>query len=373
MQSFLFNILPIAWVYDAEINITELDADFSNHLADVKKGYEDMYPMIEFKGKINCNIKENRSITVSRSTSSAVFFSGGADAFHTLIAHIDEKPLLVTLYGADIHLKDAAGIANVREFVSKIGKRFSLENTGITTSFRNIINKNLLSVKVKESGDDWWHGFQCGIGLIGHVAPLVYLLGLKKIYIASSYSKHVQGQYTCASDPSIDNNVYFCGGRVYHDGYEYSRLEKVRDIVKYSQENNIRIPLRVCWESTGGYNCSKCEKCLRTIFAIIAEGGNPEEFGFTWNEKLKKMCRKNMKTQFIMTKMRIEVQWIPIQNRLCEQREKFDEYRWLMNLDFSNFNNMPIKRWKRSIPYRAWRKIRRKVSRLIEICMVKQQ
>ena len=42
--------------------------------------------------------------------------------------------------------------------------------------------------------------------------------------------------------------------------------------------------LRVCWESAGGSNCCHCEKCLRTILAIYAEGADPRDFGFDYED-----------------------------------------------------------------------------------------
>jgi len=53
-----------------------------------------MYPEFSFKGKINVkNIIKN---TYSNDNS-LVLFSGGVDAFQTLLSHIDEKPYLLTL------------------------------------------------------------------------------------------------------------------------------------------------------------------------------------------------------------------------------------------------------------------------------------
>ena len=78
----------------------------------------------------------------------------------------------------------------------------------------------------KYANDDWWHGFQHGIGLIGHAAPLAYLFNIDNLYIASSYTIKDKGKVTCASDPTIDNYVKFSDCHVIHDGYEYGRQEK---------------------------------------------------------------------------------------------------------------------------------------------------
>ena len=41
----------------------------------------------------------------------------------------------------------------------------------------------------------------------GHAAPLAFNLKLKTVYIASSYTK--DDDVTCASSPTIDNNVEY--------------------------------------------------------------------------------------------------------------------------------------------------------------------
>ena len=52
---FLCNVLPIAWIFDGEIIIDEVDEDFYNSISNFKKGYIDMYPKIDFLGKLTVN------------------------------------------------------------------------------------------------------------------------------------------------------------------------------------------------------------------------------------------------------------------------------------------------------------------------------
>lgn len=48
----LANLLPMIWVYDAEIFVPLCDKDFYDSINDFKKGYEEMYSMLHFGGKI---------------------------------------------------------------------------------------------------------------------------------------------------------------------------------------------------------------------------------------------------------------------------------------------------------------------------------
>jgi hypothetical protein len=57
---------------------------------------------------------------------------------------------------------------------------------------------------------------------------------------------------------------------VVHWGASYTRPDKLRAVV---DERLVKKHLRVCWENRDKkYNCSKCEKCIRTMLTIEALG-----------------------------------------------------------------------------------------------------
>lgn len=285
----LANILPIAWLYSAEVSVPVCDADFFECISDVKRGYENMYPMMRFGGGLEAGRLEDNP---GNRGGSVCFFSGGVDAFDTLIRHVEEHPLLLTLRGADVSLDDDEGWNRVRGHIEEVGKDFGIGWLTVESTFRGFLDYDVLNSKVTLSGDDWWHGFQHGLGLIGHAAPIAYLLGKETVYIASSFTAEDVGA-TCASDPSIDNYVRFCGARVMHDGYECSRQDKARNIVRFSCETGTPVKLRVCWESDGGSNCCTCEKCGRTILELMAEDADPRDFGFEYtHQKFNYLMRK---------------------------------------------------------------------------------
>ena len=276
----LTNILPISWIYDAEIIVPVCDEDFYDSISDFKRGYKAMYPMIHFGGKMTIKALEKNNCRSAHGAT--MFFSGGVDAFCTLIRHREEKPTLIMLWGADISLEDTTGWTIVNEHLVEVSKTFGVDYITVKSGFRRFFKEGVLSQKVKSSGDGWWHGFQHGIGIIGHAAPVMHALGMKKVYIASSYTATDKGKVTCASDPTIDNYVRFLGSTVIHDGYELTRQDKIKIITQFSHETGIKVPLRVCWESKGGANCCHCEKCWRTILGVYATGANPKEFGFDY-------------------------------------------------------------------------------------------
>ncbi len=277
---FLTQILPIAWILDVEIVVKELDKDFYNSIPSFKMGYINMYPALTFKGEL----KVDRIVSNSTGTQnkSGAFFSGGLDAFATLIAHVDEKPLLILVHGADIRTSNQAGWDIVLRQNTATAKIFGTELVYVKSNFTEFLNQKELNSLVWSVKENWWHGFQHGIGLIGLGAPISYVNGLNVIYIAASHTAN--DNVTCASDPSIDNFVRFSDCSISHDQYECNRLDKTRNICNYVTRNHLSVFLRVCFRAESGNNCCNCEKCLRTAAGIEILGYDPKDFGFYKNE-----------------------------------------------------------------------------------------
>lgn len=347
---FVGNILPIVWIFDAKIYMNSIDKNFYVHIEEIKKGYKDMYPMLDFKGEIIADCIEDNAVSVEKGYS-ATFFSGGVDAYTTLFRHMEEKPFLITLWGADIKLEDIQGWNNVWKHTQDVAKEFNLQALSIKSDFRSVIDEEKLSQKVIDSKDGWWHGFQSGIGIITHAASIALGLNIDKVYIASSFSEKVKGKYTCASDPTIDDYIFYANGRTIHDGYELNRQQKIQYIVKRKKEEEKDVKLRVCWESSGGENCCRCEKCYRTILELVSEGEDPNEYGFYWDVQGIRQCKRDLKYKIIRPQFSVDQCYPEIQKRLIQNKshvQNYKEYKWLEHYDFSKFNNGLIKRLNNS-------------------------
>lgn len=270
-------LLPIAWVTDCYIELNELDEDFFNSIPNFKDGYVKMYPKINFGGKIIAG-KLIKSNVIPESDKVGAFFSGGLDAFATLVAHATEKPMLITVRGSDIHTDNEKAWAIVTDQNRATAERFDCEFATVSSNFTEMLFQQRLNDLVSKVDENWWHGFQHGLGLLGLAAPLAYINRLKIVYIAASHT--ISDHVTCASDPSIDNYVRFCGCRVVHDQYECSRFEKTQNICRFVKKTGLKVFLRVCFRETEGHNCCVCEKCLRSAAAIAVLGYNPSDYGF---------------------------------------------------------------------------------------------
>ncbi len=336
---FVTNILPIAWIHNSIIILDELDSDFYGSINDFKKGYEKMYPTMKFECqfKINKIVKNDKNI----GDGTGCFFSGGLDAFSTLITNIKDKPLLINLQGSDLSLRCDKILAGMRENILETGRQFGLETVFVRSSFRSVLKEKKCNSLVKPiSGDNYWHGFQHGIAIIGHAAPVAYNHKLKKIYIAASFTEG--DNVTCASDPTIDNFVKLSATSISHDGYGLSRVDKSRIIGEYLRKNNKRINIRVCLNDYRLKNCQNCEKCFRTIYGFIAAGYDPELAGFCNSGKMHKKVKRAFKYRILLGHTR---HWDKIKANIAKDKTlaNNEDLKWILDYDFSKCNEKKIK------------------------------
>lgn len=336
---FVCNVLPIIWLTNATLELAELDYDFYHAIDEFKQGYVNMYQDCCFQGNVNVGTLVKN--TVEHQDKSATFFSGGVDAYCTLLEHLSEKPYLIAMWGADIPYSDKMGWEVLYRQLAAKAKELQLPLYTVHSNCRDILNVAALEASFHQMlHDDWWSGAQNGIGLISHAALLSYLLGIKKLYIAASYCK--EAYHTSASDPSIDNFVRFCGVQTIHDSF-ISRQQKIRTIIQKKCEENIPIHLHVCWVTTDGNNCCVCEKCNRTIMAFFAEAENPADYGFPSDLGVYRRCAKLCKTSLYYKEDLLpfwkDIQKAAVNNRKKIRKSGLEPYiRWIYTADFEKIN-----------------------------------
>ena len=345
---FVCNVLPIVWLTNSKLCLPELDQDFYECIPQVRAGYEKIFPESAFLGEV---IPEKIvACETPAKGGTAALFSGGLDATQTLISHINENPHLISIWGSDIRYDNQKGWDVVHQGIAETAQRFALPDVVIRSNFREFDKENVCDREFAgQLKDGWWHGVKHSMGLLGHVAPYVYLMKLKTVYIASSNCP-ADGLVRCASSPWTDNYVRFAGCQVVHDGYEYSRQDKAHNVVEFCKETGNILKLHACWESQKGSNCECCEKCYRTMTAIIAEGGDPVEFGFKNAKTTIKSMRYCIIESSRLSKHLAEHHWLHIQKRilanvdLVKQGPYWKNVKWLCKTDFMQFHKakMPV-------------------------------
>lgn len=332
---FISNIIPLVWITDSLLKVPQVDESFYVGLEKIRNGYQKMFPKVKFKGEIIYDaIVKNEYLPEQEAAS---LFSGGLDAVTTYIRIKEKKPMLITEYGwyGDEKYNNEVWEADKRNAI-KFANENNIKNIFIQSNYGIFINSKEIDKDYREVLDDtWWHGLHHGLAIISAAIPVAVKLKIECIYIASSNSPLFE--IPCASDPSVDNFIKFASGNVFHDAYELTRQEKVKVVTDYYSQNKQTVNIRVCFKEEE--NCCRCEKCLRTIFGILAEGGNPRDFGFELPENFTEILINNFKKEAkSITDTFIVMYWEVIQRRAQENKKNIPNkelMNWFLDLNFN--------------------------------------
>ena len=328
------NLLPFSWLTDTIIWVNEIDQTFYDSIPKLKYAYAEMYPSIHFGGSLIAAKIVNNSYTPQRKA--LQLFTGGVDATTTLLRILDKKPLLVNTFGwfSDDIDEDNSQFKSDQKAIQQFAATNDLDSVFCRSNFATFILPAPISKLIRKYvRETWFHGFQHSVAFLGCAAVIGYHYKVSTMYIASSYTF---GQNTtCASDPRIDSQFSCASLRTIHDGYELSRQQKVQYILSKQRDMSQRFNLRVC--SFQNENCCSCEKCLRTMLAIVAEGGDVAQLGFSPSKNLLDSLKDFLAHSIMeIDPLRVPL-WEEIIDRMAENKEHISElqvYEFLSTFDF---------------------------------------
>ena len=333
---FVMNMMPFIWISGSELLVDSLDETFFYSLNDVLEGFKKVHPKVEFSGKLSVEQLEKNEYKVDNN-SKAMLFSGGVDAVSTLVTHMDEKPMLINIWGADIHPDDNNNHLLIKKDLENFSNEVGLPFFFIRSSIRWCFDERYLSEYYRDMiHDTWWHGMQHGVGLLSLLAPYDYVKKIAINYIASSYTEQDVGVVKCISYPFVDSMLKIASTICIHDGFEKRRIDKVENIVLYLKEMDKKLSLKVCFRPQNGENCCKCEKCLRTMSAILIMNGEVRNYGFNPDYRIvekyiKKFCDKTIFDESVL------MFWRDIRDYVIEHGTKNSNMGWLSSYKFNTF------------------------------------
>lgn len=193
------------------------------------------------------------SLSGSRQPRAGLFFSGGVDSFHSLLAcgrHIDD---LIFVHGFDVPLTDVrradACERMLREVAASTGQRMIRVRT-------NLRQHPLLGPL------PWGRTHGGALAAVGHA------LADHVTSILISSSNPITHQAGWGSHWALDHHWSSARLRVEHVGAQCTRDQKLSAVAPHAL---VRRHLRVCWENRDmELNCGRCEKCLRTQLGLLA-------------------------------------------------------------------------------------------------------
>jgi len=184
----------------------------------------------------------------------ALCFSGGVDAFHTLLAADQQIDTLVYVIGYDVSHRDRRRAASVTALLRTVAAETGRRSVVVTTNLRR---HPLLKAT------PWLRAFGGPLAAVGH------LLGPATGRILLSSDGLGFEHPEVGSRPSTDPLHTSARLTVEHVAHNVTRLDK---IARLAAEPLVQRHLRVCWQNEGNrLNCGRCEKCIRTMLALARE------------------------------------------------------------------------------------------------------
>lgn len=335
---FLSLFLPVAWVTKSNIVLDEIDEEFINNIDKIRYAFNEMYDGNIFK---KIKIKSKKIIKNNNEKKrSSMFFSGGVDSLDTLCTNFDKNPLLIMIWGSDIWLEDINGFKTAKSNMDQVAKKLNKDTVYIKSNFRKTINElKLNEVFEKKLGDNWWHGVEHGMALLGHIAPLVFKYKIGMHYMPGTFSTK-NTNVKCASFPTIDENFKIANCSVVHDGFTHTRMDKVKNIVSFFKKKKLNIKFRTCYkEREDKMNCCNCEKCYRTILELVSIGENPIKYGYEYDEEIINNIKKLLKEQKFEHQTSF-FNWEQIKEEILKNKY-YDKYdlSWIKDINFKKNSN----------------------------------
>lgn len=358
---FLLNIAPVVWIAGERVRLESMDADIFASLEKIRKTYKKMYPRHEWDGAImpdRLTTAQERGITDPVSDETYVFFSGGVDSLYTSLRNKKTPQTLLAAWGGDIPLNLERKWQTMRRFCEDHAERYGYSTLYVKGNIQNFILRKSIYPDIQI----WWSYVQFGMGLVGLAIPPLMASNASSIMIASDSVGDISKPW--GSSLYLEGQIRFAGRHVIHHGLEANRQQKVAYIIDHYRKNDENPePLRVCLRPYAKrVNCCDCEKCLRTIIALLLEGANPITFGFpiSYDVAFHKVKAKIIGLRLKMSDTRVYV-WQELQHRARElvdspsaQPEMFDQkfFSWLTMVDFEQYHQS----YKRKHALETWLK-----------------
>lgn len=182
-------------------------------------------------------------------------FTGGVDSFYALIRAETPPGILVYAHGYDVDLENRVRVDAFLPGLREVAARFGARAVLIATNLQKHSASRCVDIRRSHGG---------ALAALGHVL----VEEVERLVIPSSYPYH---------DPKPwgshwDLDPFWSSRRlaVEHADATFRRDGKVRAIADHPM---VRRHLRVCFSpKTATGNCSRCEKCIRTMIALAMCG-----------------------------------------------------------------------------------------------------
>jgi hypothetical protein len=274
--------------------VPELDAELYENLDSIYEVYSKLWggadgfpaPYQKRTGKLTVSKTVRNQV---RGDKNIVFYGGGSDGTSAAVNHAKKGDYLFCAPDAAELLPQKKGpLRRVKrrmltDFAALLGANPVLAED----TLMEIVDTNRIDVFCKHSPalsklaiDRFSHAFS--IPCMCSAIPLAYLVGARHLIMGSAYepTDGVPMSNIDGAAPEVSDSIKACGiSFAEQDALLVRRSEKIKNIMKWSRDNNIRFKIWVCFNNAET-QCGVCGKCMRTQMNILAAGENPKDWGF---------------------------------------------------------------------------------------------
>ena len=343
---FVSCMAGLMWLSNCALFVDEIDRTFYDAFKHIKRAYQEMHYDILLKGVLIPSVLRNNEIAESQNA--ILLFGGGVDCHCSYLRNKDTITHLCNINGwlSSPNSDDKVDESDrIKTF--EFAKMMNVNSLHVRSNFAS---QFVLSNFNKAFGVSYWYTYLHSMAFISIAIPLCCVKSISTIIIASSFTKD-RVDTTCSSLITTDSEFRFGkNGSVVHDGFELNRQEKVRLLVENKRSIGYLYPIQAC--SFNDHNCAECEKCFRTIIAIVAEGGNPADFGFEIQDGLLNHWKRIISRDIWQWGLNKEnyYYYYYTKQRMRENYERIEDKEfvdWLLNFDFDKAKREGLRRYYR--------------------------
>jgi hypothetical protein len=318
-------VITVAWATGADIYLESIDKTFFESLNKIKSIFMNWFPKFSFSTEYHiANYQTNKL----NNEGYGILYSGGLDSLSSYIKYKEEKPSLISIWGADVPLDKTSFWDKVECAVNKLAEMDAVNSYFIKTNVREIMNENLLNeIYLDEEDMNWWMSVSHGLIL----TSLTVTLPIKNLIMASSLEGEIL--FPDGSDMFKLFDYSWADNKLIYD-YGLTRHEKIKYLLKGNTQYYQF--LRVCYAQFQDYNCGMCEKCLRTITGLLLEGIDPNKSNFKVKEGFLDLIKFYLENNLLLLQDEV-LYWEDIQNNVPEKSD-IEFFNWYKTFDFSDYN-----------------------------------
>ncbi len=276
VEGFISLILPYAINENIEIETKyTVDKTYYDNIKNILKKYEEWNPQKNINLRIHAPIKKKKLVFNRPNRKSLCSFTGGVDSFFTLIENNNSIGGLMYVQNFDVFDSQNKLLDSVLKMVRSVSQKYNKQVIICNSNIRKEFPRRF-------SPYFGWGKYLHGPALMCLAYPLSPTY--KHYFIPGTGKSSISMQW--GSSHHIDHHNSSSFFYISHSG-DHDRYDKLK--IMLGKDTFPLEHLKVCYKNKNqAYNCSKCEKCYRTIICIYLLGYKDKMKTFDQNVDPKK-------------------------------------------------------------------------------------